>query len=1427
MSKNRLATGYLAVTVFVLALAFTTLSLTKSPSGALVADITNEGFSVTITDVPNSPITSITGLNSGSFGIEAGASSTASGVNITINKTEDWDPANVSEMINYSILINNTGGSTAFNITLTEIYPADVLFVNGTPTPTGTSNESFLIGNLSGADAYRINISVIIKNDSRRVINNTVNLSYFNASGTNINLSVTENTSVDNNTLTRCLGTITANVTLRNDLLANFSDETCITFGASSIVLDCAGYALRGFVPTAPPGARVGTGTGVLMSSVSGVLLRRCEITNFRNGVNMTLVSGSTLSNNTIHNNSEWGTRMVLGLSTDLINDSQYYNNSVGGIYTFLNVGNISIANNNITNNTIFGVYFNNTHHSTIAFNNITNHQIGVLIRLTSPSNVVYNNTFQYQRQAVQLTDDADSNIVRNNTIANSSLAINVTSSSTNNNVYGNWVWNSSIAHANTDDSSNEFDLNVTGEAIGNWWDDISSLDINDSNSNVYGDTGTEYPYKLSNGAFVLNAVQDDGPILNITTSTPEPESSPAPSGGGGGGGSCTDACKIGENICGAEGRYVCAKTGVCTTYVLSPCASGEVCSKGSCVACPESWVCDAWGPCVGGTQERSCFDTAGCGTTRSAPITKKACELLPVIELPSPIVPLTYGEMFAGTPVTCAVGSDGAPAASLSATTSARDLSAAVPRGYTAVSSPFSLTCNGEDLDVTLAVSDKFTDYRVLKCTAEDCADVTIDATSHLAVPCGTSTIGAETEKKATLKETIFLPKEVSVFPSEFTTVSGSSITKGPYSLSIEGIASARLSESSDPLPTPANPSLVVLGNALVVEVQNADGPLPATVTMPSRLSDTIDRGTVGVFVLDGTSWRALDSTLQESGVVTAKTNDLLALAKEGHAIFAVLGSTCNPCEGTAFNKAYGYPGARTAVIFVHGAFSDAQTFNFMIEDLKANRPPYDAWTFEYPTTKSVDELANSLTEALLTHAAQYDEIDVVGHSAGGLIAQQAVWSAYTKGQDVRKIKKLILIGTPSGGSPAVQTVDRMFNWVINQRTVAKLFNINSELVQASVTGKDVPRVPGIDYQVIAGTRPYGFNLDLFTDPSGKIIKNDGLITISSAQKVGAERINNSCSNFYELNLTHTDLIDNELGIRVTERIIASDSSPDVQARSGYAAYITVPITTCRADDQYLVVGKELRPEKRYDPSGCACGNGWCGDGEDALSCPGDCADVFTLEALCVTSSFLVIILTIAAVSLACMYVTRRWLRRKEMRLKWLYIGEAFVLFGLALVLLLSGVCAERPWFWVLLLTGTGAALFVLLLLERKKQVVLPKFPIPRMKPAAPVKPAQAPLKALPIDIPPVSIPKLDRVAQRKQMWPWIDAEHHPEQPHIDAHERVASADSALDALRKKFAREPKPVSGGRLGATHKEVRDELDELNKELASLRRRLRK
>ncbi len=135
--------------------------------------------------------------------IAGGASTTTGGVGITLNKTDSTDPADASTQMVYTILVNITnlehGVSNISNLTLTDTYPAEVIYISAQPSPLAGTNNTFIIGNFTSNDTFMVNITVLVRNITNgTLINNTANISYTNFTGTQINLSVAENTTVRN-----------------------------------------------------------------------------------------------------------------------------------------------------------------------------------------------------------------------------------------------------------------------------------------------------------------------------------------------------------------------------------------------------------------------------------------------------------------------------------------------------------------------------------------------------------------------------------------------------------------------------------------------------------------------------------------------------------------------------------------------------------------------------------------------------------------------------------------------------------------------------------------------------------------------------------------------------------------------------------------------------------------------------------------------------------------------------------------------------------------------------------------------------------------------------------------------------------------------------------------------------------------------------
>ncbi len=117
--------------------------------------------------------------------------------NATLSKLDTNDPIESNSFFTYQVRINVTNG-TLFNATLYDNYSDTVHFRNATPSPT-TGNTTFDLGNFSAGTVYQVNITVQVKNVSNGLVfNNTVNLSFANATGRVTTMNVTINTTVNN-----------------------------------------------------------------------------------------------------------------------------------------------------------------------------------------------------------------------------------------------------------------------------------------------------------------------------------------------------------------------------------------------------------------------------------------------------------------------------------------------------------------------------------------------------------------------------------------------------------------------------------------------------------------------------------------------------------------------------------------------------------------------------------------------------------------------------------------------------------------------------------------------------------------------------------------------------------------------------------------------------------------------------------------------------------------------------------------------------------------------------------------------------------------------------------------------------------------------------------------------------------------------------
>ncbi|MFC1723603.1 NosD domain-containing protein, partial [Nanoarchaeota archaeon] len=105
--------------------------------------------------------------------------------------------------------------------------------------------------------------------------------------------------------------------------------------------------------------------------------------------------------------------------------------------------------------------------------------------------------------------------IVRNSTIYNCTVGLYALDRwSEGTEIYYNYFINNTV-QANSSHGNTNFSILVGGEYHGNYWQDIfdNELKIYDFNTDGFGDAGTEYPYRESNGGEVDGYVVDYGPM--------------------------------------------------------------------------------------------------------------------------------------------------------------------------------------------------------------------------------------------------------------------------------------------------------------------------------------------------------------------------------------------------------------------------------------------------------------------------------------------------------------------------------------------------------------------------------------------------------------------------------------------------------------------------------------------------------------------------------------------------------------------------------------------------------------------------------------------------------------------------------------------------------------------------------------------------
>ena len=313
-----------------------------------------------------------------------------------------------------------------------------------------------------------------------------------------------------------------------------------------------------------------GSGYGVYVDRQSNVSVINCEIKNFSTGVYYfgDVTDNCALTDNTVWNNSAGGFYLEDGDHNAYSSNNVSYNrgsgfnftgsatvNTVEGSTVMYNTNgltvnsdsdsadNLVIYNNKFAFHTKRGITSTDGDSNNYSYNNVsynTEHGIYFLGSTTlsnvSWNDVVGNGADSGSYHGVYLdSDDADYNTFDNNSVSdsggvevylasgdsnvfyNNSIAgdqcVNLSATADSNAFYHNYLSKGTLNNfVYNGNSTNNFNTTVGSVYQGNYYNDISSYAIYDSDSDGFGDTGPDYPYD-SDMAYWFGEGADYGPI--------------------------------------------------------------------------------------------------------------------------------------------------------------------------------------------------------------------------------------------------------------------------------------------------------------------------------------------------------------------------------------------------------------------------------------------------------------------------------------------------------------------------------------------------------------------------------------------------------------------------------------------------------------------------------------------------------------------------------------------------------------------------------------------------------------------------------------------------------------------------------------------------------------------------------------------------
>jgi hypothetical protein len=215
-------------------------------------------------------------------------------------------------------------------------------------------------------------------------------------------------------------------------------------------------------------------------------------------------------------------------------------------------------------------------------------------------------------------------------------------------------------------------------------------------------------------------------------------------------------------------------------------------------------------------------------------------------------------------------------------------------------------------------------------------------------------------------------------------------------------------------------------------------------------------------------------------------------------------------------------YSTTKIPVLFVYGIGGSPQDWRTIFQ--KMDRKKYQLWFYQYPSGFHLDKSANALANSLVLLKQRYgfDQMDIVAHSMGGLVARGGIQRAAILAK-TNFVAHFISISTPWAGHEAAGRGVKYMNYPVP-------------------SWQDM--VPGSPYQkeILSKPLPVGTRYDLifsYKSSSGFGLpnENDGVVSLQSQL---VPQVQLKAASVFGLHEDHKEILNSPVTLRHIEKLLS-----------------------------------------------------------------------------------------------------------------------------------------------------------------------------------------------------------------------------------------------------------------------------------------------